>query len=64
MKLKLTLLALIAGASMVAQAQTPAAAPAASGAKAAAPTRAEVKAEATAANKAGTIDKNPGQPKN
>jgi hypothetical protein len=56
MKLKLTLLALIAGASMVAQAQTPAAAPAASGAKAAAPTRAEVKAEATAANKAGTID--------
>ena len=49
MKLKLTLLALIAGASMIAQAQTPA--PAAS-----APTRAEVKKEAVDANKKGTID--------
>ncbi|MGA8390903.1 MAG: DUF4148 domain-containing protein [Burkholderiaceae bacterium] len=46
MKFKLTLLALIAGASMVAQAQTPAAS---------APTRAEVKAETAAANKAGKI---------
>ena len=44
MKLKLTLLALLAGASMIAQAQTPAA-----------PTRAEVKAETAAANKAGAI---------
>ena len=57
MKLKLTLLALIAGASMIAQAQTPA--PAAS-----APTRAEVKADTAAANKAGKIETNPGQPKN
>ena len=66
MKLKLTLLALIAGASMIAQAQTPAAAPAAaaSGAKAASPTRAEVKKETAEANKAGKIETNPGQPKN
>ena len=47
MKLKLALLALIAGASMVAQAQ----APAASG-----PTRAEVKKETAAANKGGALD--------
>ena len=55
MKLKLALLALIAGASMVAQAQTPAAS---------APTRAEVKKETADANKAGKIETNPGQPKN
>ena len=47
MKLKLALLALIAGASMVAQAQTPAAS---------APTRAEVKKETAAANKGGALD--------
>jgi len=47
MKFKLTLLALIAGASMVAQAQTPAAS---------APTRAEVKKETAAANKGGALD--------
>ena len=47
MKLKLTLLALLAGASMVAQAQSPAA----SG-----PTRAEVKKETAVANKGGALD--------
>lgn len=47
MKLKLALLALIAGASMVAQAQAPAAS---------SPTRAEVKKETAAANKGGALD--------
>jgi hypothetical protein len=51
MKFKLTLLALLAGASMMAQAASHTAAPAASG-----PTRAEVKKETAAANKGGALD--------